>query len=314
MTLCSNLSVVPFFLSALSDIRPLHRCSILDFSLQPLRPSPHLVLHLRLGKILRIFVQFCFSFSLIFWKCFRDPRAGVEATTDGEGRHPPSWVARGRHRDATIRDGTTRDGMKRRRDATMAVTGYREGDPLLMDPEALESRHPLLEVSCVFRMFLILCTVLTSAFRCTNQCWGSGSDLPHPDSLVSSTDPDPDPSSSSKNNKKNFGFYCFATSIWLFMFEEWCTVNVPMFWIRISSIRMFLGLPDPLVRALRIRIHSWIRTKMSLIPNTGTTVQSILKVVLLFIFISSLLCTRHSEASFPYNMFYLQISQYHLEC
>jgi hypothetical protein len=118
----------------------------------------------------------------------------VEATTDGEGRHRPSWVAKGRHRDATIRDATTRDDMNRPRDATMAVTGYREGDPLLMDPEALGSRHPLLEVSCVFKIFLILCTVFISNFRCTKQGWGSGSGIPHPDLLVTSTDPAPDPS------------------------------------------------------------------------------------------------------------------------
>ncbi len=28
--------------------------------------------------------------------------------------------------------------------------------------------------------------------------------------------------SSSKNSKKNLDFYCFVTSLWLFIFEEWC--------------------------------------------------------------------------------------------
>jgi hypothetical protein len=31
--------------------------------------------------------------------------------------------------------------------------------------------------------------------------------------------------SSSKNSKKNLDIYCFVTSLWLFIFEEWC--NVP---------------------------------------------------------------------------------------
>ncbi len=76
---------------------------------------------------------------------------------------------------------------------------------------------------------------------------------------------------------KSFDFYCFVTSLWLFIFEEWfkCT-SVPndrihiRIWIR--RICMFLGLPDPhpdqLVRGTDPRIR--IRTKMSRIPNTGT--------------------------------------------
>jgi hypothetical protein len=42
--------------------------------------------------------------------------------------------------------------------------------------------------------------------------------------------PDPHPvPSSSKNSKKNLDFYCSLTSLWLFTFEEWCTVYVPVF-------------------------------------------------------------------------------------
>ncbi len=53
--------------------------------------------------------------------------------------------------------------------------------------------------------------------------------------------------SSSKINKKNLDFYCFVTSLWLFIFE------------------------DPLVRGMdpRIRIFIRIRTRMSRIRNTG---------------------------------------------
>jgi hypothetical protein len=29
--------------------------------------------------------------------------------------------------------------------------------------------------------------------------------------------------SSSKNSKKNLDFLCFVTSLWLFIFEKWCT-------------------------------------------------------------------------------------------
>ncbi len=93
---------------------------------------------------------------------------------------------------------------------------------------------------------------------------------PHPDPLVTSTNrlrirlwPRILPSSS-KNSKKNLDFHCFVTSYDLLFLKN--DVSVPVFRIR---IRMFLGLPDPLVRAAdpRIRICIWIRTKMSRIPS-----------------------------------------------
>jgi hypothetical protein len=43
---------------------------------------------------------------------------------------------------------------------------------------------------------------------------------PHPDPIVTSTDPAPDPSIIKQNSKKNLDFYCFVTSLWLFIFEE----------------------------------------------------------------------------------------------
>jgi hypothetical protein len=47
-----------------------------------------------------------------------------------------------------------------------------------------------------------------------------------PDPLVRCVDPDlaPDqnPSIIKQNSKKNLYFYCFVTSVWLFIFEEWC--------------------------------------------------------------------------------------------
>jgi hypothetical protein len=49
---------------------------------------------------------------------------------------------------------------------------------------------------------------------------------PHPDPLITSTDPDP--SIIKQNSKKNRDFYCYVTSLLLFIFEEWwkCT-SVP---------------------------------------------------------------------------------------
>ncbi len=32
----------------------------------------------------------------------------------------------------------------------------------------------------------------------------------------------------SKNSKKNLDFYCFVTSVWLFIFEKWCKSRVPL--------------------------------------------------------------------------------------
>ena len=45
--------------------------------------------------------------------------------------------------------------------------------------------------------------------------------LPYPDLDPLDRDTDPDPSSS-KNSKKNIDFYCFLTSLWLFIFKKWC--------------------------------------------------------------------------------------------
>jgi len=62
-------------------------------------------------------------------------------------------------------------------------------------------------------------------------------------------------SSSSKNSKKKLDFYCFETSVWLFIFEECVPDPHPD--------------PDPLVRGTDPRIRMRIRTKMSRILNTG---------------------------------------------
>ncbi len=43
--------------------------------------------------------------------------------------------------------------------------------------------------------------------------------LPDPDPLVRGTDPDP---STSKNNMKKLYLYSFVTSLWIFIFKEWC--------------------------------------------------------------------------------------------
>jgi hypothetical protein len=77
----------------------------------------------------------------------------------------------------------------------------------------------------------------------------------------------PDPSIISKNSKKNLDFYCFMTSVRLFIFEELCKcTSVPD--PNPDQIRMFLGLPDTLVGGSDPRIR--IRTKMSRIRNSNT--------------------------------------------
>ncbi len=98
--------------------------------------------------------------------------------------------------------------------------------------------------------------------------------IPHPNPLVTSTTPapdkDPDPSSSSKNSKKTLISNVLCHLYDFFSLKN--DVNVPVFQIRILSIRMFLGLPDPnmdpLFRGTDPRIRIRIRTKMSRIRNT----------------------------------------------
>ncbi len=88
--------------------------------------------------------------------------------------------------------------------------------------------------------------------------------------------------SSSKNSKKNPDFYCFVTSLWLFIFEGRCKCTTVVFriHIQIRRIRVFSGILDPhpdlLIRGTdqRIRIRIWIRTKMSRIPNTAGHIQN----------------------------------------
>ncbi len=41
-------------------------------------------------------------------------------------------------------------------------------------------------------------------------------------SVIICTDSVTDPSIINQNSKKNLDFYCFVTSLWLFIFEEWC--------------------------------------------------------------------------------------------
>ncbi len=73
-------------------------------------------------------------------------------------------------------------------------------------------------------------TFPTSCPLSTKHCCGSGFfflGLPDQDPLVVGTDPalDPDLLSSCKNSKKNRDSYCFVTSLWLFICENY--VNVP---------------------------------------------------------------------------------------
>ncbi len=66
-------------------------------------------------------------------------------------------------------------------------------------------------------------------------------------------DPDLVLPSSVKNSKKNIDLYYFVTSLWFFIFEEWC---------KATELD-----PDPDVICTDPRIR--IRTKMSQIHNTG---------------------------------------------
>jgi hypothetical protein len=61
---------------------------------------------------------------------------------------------------------------------------------------------------------------------------------------------------------KNLDFY-FVTSLWPFIFEEWC--KLPVF-----GIRMFFVLPDPLARSTEPRRRIRVRTKIWEIRNAGS--------------------------------------------
>ncbi len=81
--------------------------------------------------------------------------------------------------------------------------------------------------------------------------------------------------STSKKRKKNLDFYCFVTSLWLFIFED--DENVPS--KRNKHCWRFEGHwrkeqdpePDPLVKGTDPRIR--IRTKMSRIRNIALSVR-----------------------------------------
>ncbi len=76
--------------------------------------------------------------------------------------------------------------------------------------------------------------------------------------------------SPSKSSKQNVNFYCFVTSSWLFIFEEWFKCTSVLNPDPDLYDPYVLGLPDPLGRGTdpRIRIRSLIRTTMSRIPYT----------------------------------------------
>ncbi len=99
--------------------------------------------------------------------------------------------------------------------------------------------HKMLDLSTGFLDYLLLWSVLGIRMFL---------DLPdpHPDQLVTSTDPAPVPSLSVKKSKKTLDFYCFVTFFWLLSLKN--DVNVSVFRIRIRihilRIRMFSGLPD----------------------------------------------------------------------
>ncbi len=60
-------------------------------------------------------------------------------------------------------------------------------------------------------------------------------------------------SSTSKKMKKNLDFYCFATSLWLFIFEEWCKCTVSS-----KRNKRLVGVTDE-----KSSIWIWIRIRMS---------------------------------------------------
>ncbi len=77
--------------------------------------------------------------------------------------------------------------------------------------------------------------------------------------------------SSSKNSRKYLHFSCFVTSLWLFVFKEWCKCSFKKYQIFSCYLEGRWRKqqdPDPetLVRGMGPRIR--IRTKMSRIPNT----------------------------------------------
>jgi hypothetical protein len=78
--------------------------------------------------------------------------------------------------------------------------------------------------------------------------------LPNRDPLVRDKDPDPatdpDPLSSSKNSKKNINFYCFVTSLRLFIFKK--DVNVPS---KSNKQKTYVDVLKVTDENSRIRIH-----------------------------------------------------------
>ncbi len=89
--------------------------------------------------------------------------------------------------------------------------------------------------------------------------------------------------SSGKKSKKNLYFYCFVTSLWLIIFEEWCKCTPKEVISKTKKKIIFCWRPeghwrkeqDPqrelLVRGTDPPIQ--VRTKMSRIRNTGCYTQ-----------------------------------------
>ncbi len=82
--------------------------------------------------------------------------------------------------------------------------------------------------------------------------------------------------SSSKNRKKNLDFYCFVTSLWLLIFEEWCKcTSVPDLDLHVFGPLRFASVSQIsiLIRIHVLRIHDilvWIRIRGSMPLTNGS--------------------------------------------
>ncbi len=84
---------------------------------------------------------------------------------------------------------------------------------------------------------------------------------------------------SRKNSKKNLDSYCFVTSLWLFIFKQWCKCTVPsksnnkktwMSWISLTKIAVFIAGPGRKSHGSETLIHGTPGFMMQLDPEFVT--------------------------------------------
>ncbi len=144
---------------------------------------------------------------------------------------------------------------------------------------ALDSHNSSQKISSVHTAFFSSSVSVACENKAPETMWGIrirmflGLPDPHPDPLVTSTDPVPYSSVTKKDSKKNLDFYCFVTSLWLSIFEEWCKcTSVPN---PHHPDPYVFGPPGSTFGSVSQRYGSEDRilTKVSRIPNTARNLQ-----------------------------------------